>query len=206
MQTLNYLKSIVERLPGPLPNFNLIHVVLMLILLENGVVGRKRLSSLINLGEGSVRSLIRRLREAGLIDTSKEGCYLTPKGREKVKDLRKFLKGPIEIELSELLQDKVYASLVRGVPLEKLRVLEVRDEAVRAGGKGAIILVCLQGKLIFPETSELLARYHPRDELRIMEAFKPSEGDIIIVGLGSSPHASKLSAIGAALRALDFMN
>ncbi len=206
MRTLNYLKSIVKRLPGPLPNFSLIHVVLMLILLEEGIVGRKRLSSLMNLGEGSVRSLIKRLREAGLINTSKGGCYLSLEGKEIVKDLRRFLKGPIEIKLSGLVQGKVYGSLVKGVPLEKLRVLEIRDEAVRAGGEGAVILVYTKDGLMFPENSELLANYHPKDELKIIKAFKPGEGDIVILGLGSTPHISRLSAISAALSALESVN
>lgn len=203
MHALNYLKSIVKRLPGPLPNFNLIHVVLMLILLEDGVAGRKRLSSLMNLGEGSVRSLIKRLKEASLINTSKEGCYLTLKGKEIVKDLRRFLKGPIEIKLSELVEGKVYASLVKGIPIEKLRVLEIRDEAVRAGGEGAIILVYMKGRLMFPENSELLAKYHSKDELKIIETFKPDEGDVIVLGLGPTPHISRLSTIGAVLSVLE---
>ena len=203
MQALEELKSAVRRLPGPTPNFNFIHAVLMLLFLEEGVIGRKRLSEMMEIGEGSVRSLIRRLRKAGYVEVGREGCYLTRKGQRRVKELRKFLKGPIEVELPSLAGGKASATLVKLRGKEELKVVELRDEAVRAGGRGAIILLSRGGGLFFPETMEPLGKYRSDDELVLITALQPSDGDLVVVGLGDSSKDSMIAALAVSLTMLD---
>ncbi len=202
LKSLEELKSAVRRLPGPTPNFNFVHAVLMLLFLENGVIGRKRLSEMMEIGEGSVRSLIRKLREAGYVEVSREGCYLTKRGQRGVKELRKFLKGPVEVELPSLAGGKASATLVRLFKLEKLNVVELRDEAVRAGGRGAIILLSKDGNLFFPETMEPLGKYRSDDESALIAALRPSDGDLVVVGLGDSSKDSMIAALAVSLTML----
>ncbi len=200
LRILDELKSALERIPGPLPSFSLVHAVLMLLILEDGSVGRKRLSSLMGIGEGSVRSLIRRLKEIGLIDVDREGCSLTEKGKEAVKKIRKVMSGLTELKL-RMVDSATYAILLRGLE-GKINVLKMRDEAVRAGGEGAVILVQLEGTLMFPETMEPLMKYHSEDERILRDSLRPSNGDIIIIGLGKTVRESKVAAISVALSAL----
>ncbi len=202
MRALEELKSAVRRLPGPTPSFNFIHAVLMLLFLEHGVIGRKRLSEMMEIGEGSVRSLIRRLRDAGYIEVGREGCYLTKKGQRGVKELRKSLKGPIEVELPSLAGGKASATLVRLHRRERLKVVELRDEAVRAGGRGAIILLSKGGKLFFPESMEPLGKYRSDDESVLITALQPSDGDFVVVGLGDSSKDSMIAALAVSLTML----
>jgi len=203
LRVLEELRSAVRRLPGPTPNFNLIHAVMMLLLLEDGVIGRKRLSEIMSIGEGSVRSLIRRLREAGYLEVGREGCYLTKKGRREVKELRRYLKGPVELELPSLVGGRASAFLVRGVGEEGLDVVELRDEAVRAGGRGAIILLSRGKDLLFPETMEPLGKYRPDDESALRTSLRPSDGDLVVVGLGGSSKESRLAALAVSLTILE---
>lgn len=202
MRALNELRSALKRLPGPLPNFSLIHAVLMLILLEEGAIGRKRLSDLMSIGEGSVRSLIRRLKEAGYLEVDKGGCYLSRKGLRELKELREVLRGPVEVELLELVRGSVQAFILRGIGRRRLDVLELRDEAVRVGGRGAIILLYQGDNLIFPETMEPLEKYQSRDEEILKKSLQPSEGDLIILGLGKTPKESRVAALAVSLSVL----
>ncbi len=195
---LSELRSAIERLPGPLPNYNLLHAILLILTLEKGPCGRKRLSSMISLGEGSARSLINRLRDLKWVDCGKEGCFLTPLGREKVEELRKCLLGPIKVSLMELFRGDVYLTLVRCV--NYLNTLDLRDEAVRFGGRGALIFVVRDG-IIFPETGEDLSLYAPNDR-KLLESLGASDGDLIIIGLSEDPHISRISSLGASLLAI----
>lgn len=208
MRALEELRSAVERLPGPLPNFNLIHAVLMIILLEEGSIGRKRLSSLMGIGEGSVRSLVRRLKEAGYLEISRNGCYLSSKGKRELRELREVLRGPISMELSRSFGGKVHAFLIKGVKVDgsKLNVLRLRDEAVRAGGEGAVILLYLGGKLLFPETMEPLERYKSRDAEALKKELQPDEGDIVVIGLGKTPKESRVAALAASLGVISYLD
>ncbi len=203
LRVLKELKSALERLPGPLPNFNLVHAILMLITLENGPVGRKKLSDYVGLGEGSVGSLIKRLREMDYLEVGKEGCFLTKKGAKRLRELREVIEGPIELEFKELVKGKAYALLLKGISVTGSQVIELRDEAVRMGGRGAIILIQEGGALLFPENRVPLRKYHPKDEIAIMKSLKPLNGDLVVIGLGDSLHQSKLAALAVSMRVLD---
>lgn len=200
LRSIDELRAAVGRLPGPLPNYNLLHAVLLLLILEKGPLGRKRISSLMELGEGSVRNLLSRLKEIGWVDCGKEGCFLTELGIENVRELRECLVGPIEVELSEIVRGRVYATLVRCVNYSG--VLELRDEAVRSGGRGAVILRKLTGVLTFPETGEPLSTYAPGDDEVLENTLRPSEGDLIVLGIADDPRVSKLSSLASSLLAI----
>ncbi len=201
MEILDKLKSALERMPGPTPSFSLVHAVLMLLVLENESVGRKRLSSMVDIGEGSTRSLIKRLREIGLVNADRSGCFLTERGKEAVRKIRRVMVGPEKLRLS-MISDEAYVMLIRGLR-SKINVLEMRDEAVRVGGRGAIILVRSGNAILFPETGEPLSKYHPEDEEVIM-GLSPLEGDIIVIGIGNDLKGSRTASIAASLKALEY--
>lgn len=200
MKTIRELKEALGKVQGPLPYYSLSHAVLLILALESGPIGRKRISSIMMLGEGSVRSLISKLREMGWINCSREGCALTELGIENVRELRKCLSGPLELYLRELFEGVAYAALVKCV--NYFNLLELRDEAVRCGGRGAVILRKIGGALIFPDTGEALSKYAPNDSETLERSLKPEEGDLVIIGIGSDKQESKLSAIAPSLLAM----
>ncbi len=199
MRVLEELESAVRRLPGPTPNFNLIHAVMLLMILEGGAMGRKRISEVMGIGEGTARSLISRLRESGYVEVDRTGCRLSRRGRRELRELRRHLLGPREVVLSELHRGGVVVFMVRRAGLKPMNVVELRDEAVRAGGRGAIILLHMDGKLVFPETMEPVGKYGRNDELTLKEALDPGDGDILVIGLGDSPREAKMAALAVSL-------
>ena len=63
-----------KKAPGPSTTFTIFHVFYALELLSQKSLGRNKLAEKLNVGDGAVRTIISRLKEAGLIETSKEGA------------------------------------------------------------------------------------------------------------------------------------
>ena len=71
-----------KKAPGPSTTFTIFHIFYALELMAQKPLGRNKLAELLNVGDGAVRTIISRLRDADLIETSKAGCYLTQKGMD----------------------------------------------------------------------------------------------------------------------------
>ena len=69
-----------KKAPGPSTTFTIFHIFYALELLAQKPLGRNKLAEKLEVGDGAVRTIISRLKDAGLIETSKEGCNLTKKG------------------------------------------------------------------------------------------------------------------------------
>jgi hypothetical protein len=81
LNPLSTLNAISEERPGGIPAFLEAHVLKALELISSGEgIGRQQLAREIRLGEGTVRTLIRRMREQNLLETSRGGMRLTPRG------------------------------------------------------------------------------------------------------------------------------
>ena len=59
-------------------------------------LGRNKLAEKLNVGDGAVRTIISRLKDAELIETSKEGCNLTKKGSEVWRKFEEIFPKAVE--------------------------------------------------------------------------------------------------------------
>ena len=183
---------------GPLPRFAEAQVERALeIIAKHKTIGRKKLAEELGVGEGSIRTILNRLKREGLITSSRGGHSLTPKGRRKLRvGVRKF----IQIDAGDLTVGEMdVATIVRGAALKVKRGIEQRDEAIKAGADGATVLVFKRGKLQFPDgfmdVGKELARL-------LIETFRPREGDVIIIG--TAPDLAKAEeGARAAARSLE---
>ena len=87
-----------KKAPGPSTTFTVFHVFYALELMAQKPLGRNKLAKKLNVGDGAVRTIISRLRNAGLIETSKEGCSLTKKGLEFGGNLNKFFLNALKFQ------------------------------------------------------------------------------------------------------------
>ena len=69
-----------QKAPGPSTTFTVSHIFFALDLMAEKPIGRNKLAKKLEVGEGTVRTIISRLKNSGLIETSKEGCSLTNNG------------------------------------------------------------------------------------------------------------------------------
>jgi Mn-dependent DtxR family transcriptional regulator len=192
-----------EKAPGPSPSFSVYHLLFALALIGEKSVGRSKLAEELGVGEGAVRTLISRLREDGLIVTSKAGCSLTDKGLRLWKEYKSIFR-IAEIKKNELTFDDCnFAIIVKNYAHKVRSGIEQRDAAVMAGAKGATTTICKKGRLIFPSTNNDVAKDFPRASNQIVRLLNVEENDVVIIVSSGSVQKAKYGALAAAWTLLD---
>ena len=189
--------------PGRLPSFAEAHVVKALeeISLQESV-GRLKLSKDLHLGEGETRTLVRHLKNEGLIEVSKSGISLSPVGRRLLSSLRALLGEPLEIPSTPLTVGSFNVAVrVSGVKDSIKHGIEQRDAAIRAGARGATTLVFTKNKLTMPGTKGDLSKSNA-SILASLSKLIVNEGDVIIIGSADEKIRAELGAKTAALELL----
>jgi len=189
-----------EKAPGPYPSFSIVHVLKALELIaEEGPIGRGKLSNELGMGEGSTRTLISRLKDAGLIRIAMPGCSLTEKGERAWKQYRLVFPLKVRLGKSELTLDSCsVAVLVKG-GLDRVKAgLEQRDAAVMAGALGATTLVFVGEKLTAPSISQDVARDFPTAYSQIVKRIRLEEKDVVVIGSAQTWGKAEYGAIAAA--------
>ena len=188
-QFIDNIKS--QTAQGPSATFETSHIFYALELMSEKPVGRNKLARQLNVGEGAVRTIISRLKQAGLIKPSKEGCSLTCKGRDVWKTLVE--RFPIRVELGNIDLVKTeysYAFLVKNSGHKIKSGIEQRDAAIVAGAQRAVIMVCKGTRLVIDSVSENLEAQFPVSASQIMNSMQPQDNDVlIIVGAKTLPKA-----------------
>ena len=163
---------------GPLPRFAEAQVSKALRLIaERGPRGRKELANELGVGEGSMRTILDRLKRQGLIVSSRAGHAITAKGKRR---LQEKLFEYVQIDAGSLtVSDVDVATIVKGAASKVKRGIEQRDEAIKVGANGATVLVFKGGKLRFPD-----GFLEIKEELSstLTKALKPREEDVIVIG------------------------
>ena len=184
---------------GPSPKFDEYHVIkLLALLLKEGTIGRVRLSRTLSLGEGTTRTLLSRMKSAGLIEESKKGCSLTSLGREVAEALTSRIPSVAEVPVEEFgLEGKGVGVLVKGAA-DKADAVVLRDEAVRRGAKALITIALRGGRLVMPMVEEDVESKWPSVARLIMNSFKPSDGDVILIGAADDHSTAEKGTLMAA--------
>ncbi len=196
----NTLEQLLKRrTPGALPLFTEYHLRKALELIGDGRVGRGLLAKKLSLGNGSARTVIKILKSAGLIKTSKKGCELTEKGQTLFKELRRRITKIRKIEAGRLaVGEYAVAVLVRGKGNRVGHGVEQRDAALLAGAAGATTIIYRGGKLRAPTISEDLEKDHPKLARKLLSVFEPKDNDVIVIGSADEETAAERGAEAAA--------
>ncbi|MFQ6064861.1 MAG: DUF4443 domain-containing protein [Candidatus Bathyarchaeia archaeon] len=191
--------------PGRTPTFTEAHVVKAIeILGTEGPMGRIRLSTILGLGEGETRTLVRHLRNEDIIEISRAGIVLSQFGKELLSDLRSKLSEEMEVPESSLTVGPCNMGvLVKDVAEFVKYGLEQRDAAIRIGALGATTLVFRNGRLTMPGVSEDVFRGIPSIRRMLMTRLKPEENDVIIIGSANDKSTAEFAAKTVALKLLE---
>jgi len=184
------------RIGGPIPKFNDYHLWKALYYLDDKEsIGRKKLSSLLDIGEGSTRTIISLLQSHGIISINKSGIILTSAGMDLKKKTRMDLS-PIAIkELT--IGEYNFAVRIPRLAHQVSFGCEERDAAIEAGATGATTLIFVNGKLIFPGSEY---RVDPTIENEIKNVFNLKNEDVIIIGTGMNIQLAEMGAVVAGLK------
>jgi predicted transcriptional regulator len=187
-----------KKAPGPSTTFTVFHVFYALELMSEKPIGRNKLAKKLNVGDGAVRTIISRLREAGLIGTSKEGCSLTKKGLEVWGQFEQVFPKRMEIPKSELNQSEYnFAFLVKNTGQKVHSGIDQRDAAIIAGARKALVSVFKDGHLRIESVSDCIEKQYPKAANQILQELKPEDNDVVIVAGSDTALKAKRGAFAA---------
>jgi hypothetical protein len=190
------------RVRGPSPSFDRAEFVLAFLTIgANGTIGRAVLAKKAMLGEGAVRTVLKRLRSNGYAEATASGCRLSAAGAEAYGSLKRKLSGPAPLGGSQLTVGRSQVAFVvrRGGHLVKGGI-EQRDSAVRAGASGATTYVIKSEKFTMPAGSLDCEQDFPSpvwEDLRTK--LRPRDGDAVILCGSDDETSATLGALSAAL-------
>jgi len=154
---------------GAKPSFSEVHVIRTIIALQ-ARTGRKKLLRKIGIGEGSMRTILKKLKNNGLIDSAKKGHALNDSGNGYLNEYMKKFSAPFKIHADDIVGGRKTGIVVHAASGKITTGLSERDMAVRTGASGAIVLKYdnKAKKLTFP------------DEVRQVEDFLMKSGRLKI--------------------------
>ena len=175
--------------------------LLLLILEREGPIGRYRLTPMLNISEGRVKGMLRRMRDKGYLKAGKAGCRITDEGKRKLKEwLRsRNILNIREIDASPLkVGPKSILIHVHGKAHRIRMGVEQRDVAVRAGALGAVNMVFKAGVLSIPPIYPNLEEALPNFTKEIVQTFKPRDGDVLIITFSENLYKSLEASLSVA--------
>ena len=187
-----------KKAPGPSTTFTIFHVFYAVELLAQKHMGRNKLAEKLNVGDGAVRTIISRLKAAGLIEICKEGCRLTKKGLEIWQRFESIFLKRVEIPKSELSKSEFnFAFLVKNSGQKVGSGIDQRDAAIIAGARKALIIVFKSGHLRIESVSDCIEKQYPLAANLLLKELMPQDNDVIIIASADSPLKAKRGAFAA---------
>ncbi len=187
-----------KKAPGPSTTFTIFHLFYALELLSEKPLGRNKLAEKLNVGDGAVRTIISRLREANLIETSKTGCGLTAKGQAVWHQFKEVFPVQMDLVQTELNPKECnHAFLIKNCGEKVHTGINQRDAAIIAGARKALVMVYKNGHLRIESVSDNLEKQFPKAATQLLEQMKPQENDAIVVATAETPLKAKRGAFAA---------
>jgi hypothetical protein len=187
---------------GPSPNYSDFHVIMAFFNIGKNNLGRKTLAELLDVGEGTARTLIEKLQDIGLVRASPAGCYLTNKGNKMFEELKKRVSHHPKIDVGYItLGIENSAVLVRDAAHRIKSGMKQRDAAISAGAVGASTIILDE---IGPRIPMINADENTQTRMRILcEDIKMKKGDVLIIGTGETQRDAERAAWAAACTILE---
>ena len=189
----------MNKLYGPLSRFADAHLYLTMdVIKRNGSISRKALAKELGIGEGSVRSIIRIMKDWEVLDVRRTGIRLTQFGEYTYDNI------PISLENIQnenfALGDFQQGILVKGVAKDVTNGMLQRDIGVRYGSKGASVFVMTNGRLMMPMNWDMDQK--DPDFAEKVRATGMDERDVFLLVGSDDPISSRVAAVSIALEML----
>lgn len=205
MESLSIIDKVSRKIaPGRAPSFSETHVIKALEIMGQEAVGRIRLSKELGLGQGTTRTLVKHLKNEGMIKVSRYGIVLSEYGKKLFSDIRSKISEGVEVPPNPLaLGPFNIAVLVRDTAHMVKRGLEQRDTAIKSGALGATTLIFSHNKITMPsmEDEDVFKGILSIHDL-LVSKLGPEENDIIIIGSGGNRRLAEFGANAAAFELL----
>jgi len=188
--------------PSRVLSFDIAHVFKALQLIETrGHTSRDVLCKELNLGEGSVKTLVKHLMMENMIETSNAGTRMSDKGKKFFAELLSSIPAECKIPKCSITLGKFnYAILLKQLSVAIKLGIEQRDAAIKLGGAGATTLIFRNGKFVIPITNIDSLKKEPQVHRLLIKELSPKDGDAVIIASSDRDEkVAELSAKNAAL-------
>jgi hypothetical protein len=197
------LQKVASRIaPSRILSFEMVHVLVTLQLIqERGHVSRHTLCKKLDLGEGTVKTLVKHLKIYDLIETDKTGTRISTKGSKLLSELLLSIPAEMSISTCSVALGKFnYAILIKQMSYVIRSGIEQRDAAIKMNALGATTLVYKDDKFMIPNTNFNALHREQKLHTLLVDSLKPEEGDVLIIGSDNiSGRAAEFAAKSAAL-------
>lgn len=197
------LQKVASRIaPSRILSFDMVHVLVTLQLIqERGHVSRHTLCKKLDLGEGTVKTLVKHLKIYDLIETDKTGTRISTKGSKLLSELLLSIPAEMSISTCSVALGKFnYAILIKQMSYVIRSGIEQRDAAIKMNALGATTLVYKDDKFMIPNTNFNALHREQKLHTLLVDSLKPEEGDVLIIGSDNiSERAAEFAAKSAAL-------
>jgi hypothetical protein len=187
------------------PAFRPHHAAVALVMIgREQPLGRYELCENLSVGEGSARTLLKRLTEADYIaPEGKQGQRLTSKGRALFDTISRDIPLGLFLDVPELVMHKVaYGNLVSKKGDSVRDGIRQRDEAIIQAGygkAGATSLVMKDGILIMPPGDFYPLAEYENETLLILDSLRPEENDAVVLGSADDPNVAREVSMAAVM-------
>ncbi len=189
------------------PNYRKPHIVHAILLMgeDDFGIGRYRIMKELNLGEGSIKTMLARFRDENLIDVQQhrqQGQKLTPKGKQVYQDIISYFSHPRELDNSHqkfVIGENAVFSIISANKLNETPQFGIpqRDEAIKIGAQGASCMIFNGKNLIFPNSDDFTV------SIPELDSNKLHSGDVVVIGGGPDLGTATLGLIAAILSLID---
>ena len=148
-----------------------------------------------------MRTILKKLRGAGLVEVDPAGVRLTGSGRRAYESVLKTLTPPLALLGSNLTVGKVQAAvMVRSSSGAISNGIQQRDASIKSGADGATTYSFRGDRFSIPGGSSDCERDFPSGTWEVLrEQLKPRNGDVIIICGARDQTTAKIGALSAAL-------
>lgn len=175
-------------------------LAILYLLSEYRRLGRYQISKMLRLGEGVVRRILKELKETGFVTSLRGGSSLTLKGKKLLRGLLETFKVKkiVKVNVADVVGPG-YLGVGVCCRTSCSDVLKIRDEVVRGGAEGALVLKFEGGELKMPYINGKELLEISKFMRSVSNLFKLSEGDIIIIGFDKEFGRALIGVIKAVL-------
>lgn len=170
----------------------------------SGTVGRQTLAQHSGLGEGSVRTVLKKFRQEGYVEADTLGCHLTDSGKGMYRSILKKFTPLVSLHGSQLTVGSFQiAVLVRSTAGSVASGIEQRDSAIRVGATGATTYIIRGRRFAIPGGSSDCEKDFPSPAwAKLRKELRPVDSDAVILCGAETEVKAKLGALAAALTLL----
>ena len=167
-------------------------------------LGRYELCDKMSIGEGSVRTLLKRLSEANYIEPEgKQGQRLTSSGQRLFDEIVRDIPIGLKLDVKQLVMyEYAFANLVKDKASIVTDGVRQRDEAIIQGGygkAGASTLIQKNVRLVMPPDDFHILLAYEAETLLTIESLRPEDNDVVIIGSADDPNVAREVSMAAVM-------